>query len=330
MHSQAIEIVHGRMNPHIDPALHIWGWDVALYLFLGGMSAGLLVLAAIMGMGEPRRISWAARLAPIWALAAISIGMFFLFLDLEMKLHVHRFYLAFKPASPMSWGAWILLITYPTGLLLALGGWSSSERDSLLESSWVGRFRARALLDRLMKLADERRGAILGVSLAVGVGLGIYTGLLLGTLAARIQWNTAILGPLFLTSGVSTGAALLLLLPISHQERERIARWDVGAITVELGLLAVMLIGLATAGRAAQHAAWNLMGGPYTGVFWSLVVIMGLVVPLILETIEMRRKLAPVLLAPVLVLIGGLALRFVLLYAGQETSFDAVLAAVGG
>ncbi len=163
------------------------------------------------------------------------------------------------------------------------------------------------------------------MSLAVGAGLGIYTGLLLGTLSARIQWSSAVLGPLFLTSGVSTGAALLLLLPISIDERHRIARWDAYAIVVELGLLAVMLIDLASSGRMAQHAAWNLMGGPYTGVFWSPVVITGLGVPLALEAIEMRRKLAPAIVAPVLVLVGGLALRFVLLYAGQASSYDAVL-----
>lgn len=29
-------IISGRMNPEIDPILHIWGWEIPLYLFLGG------------------------------------------------------------------------------------------------------------------------------------------------------------------------------------------------------------------------------------------------------------------------------------------------------
>ena len=40
-----------------------------------------------------------------------------LFLDLEHKLFLFRFYTTFQPASPMSWGAWILLLVYPVLLL---------------------------------------------------------------------------------------------------------------------------------------------------------------------------------------------------------------------
>ena len=29
---------HSRL---IDPQLHIWGWEIPVYLFLGGMAAGL-------------------------------------------------------------------------------------------------------------------------------------------------------------------------------------------------------------------------------------------------------------------------------------------------
>ena len=47
------------------------------------------------------------------ALGAISLGMLALFLDLEHKLYVWRLYLTFKPLSPMSWGAWILMLVYP-------------------------------------------------------------------------------------------------------------------------------------------------------------------------------------------------------------------------
>ena len=47
--------------------------------------------------------------------------MLALFLDLEFKKHVYRFYLAFLPSSPMSWGSWILILVYPAALLLGLG-----------------------------------------------------------------------------------------------------------------------------------------------------------------------------------------------------------------
>jgi hypothetical protein len=39
-------IVSGRLNYKIDPMLHIWGWEIPLYLFLGGLAAGVLFFAA--------------------------------------------------------------------------------------------------------------------------------------------------------------------------------------------------------------------------------------------------------------------------------------------
>ena len=39
--------VSGRMNHLIDPQLNIWHWQIPLYLFLGGMAAGILCIAAL-------------------------------------------------------------------------------------------------------------------------------------------------------------------------------------------------------------------------------------------------------------------------------------------
>jgi len=39
-------IVSGRDNYLIDPHLQIWHWQIPLYLFLGGMAAGILFFAA--------------------------------------------------------------------------------------------------------------------------------------------------------------------------------------------------------------------------------------------------------------------------------------------
>lgn len=35
-------IVSGRSNPEIDPFLHVWGWEIPFYLFIGGLVAGIL------------------------------------------------------------------------------------------------------------------------------------------------------------------------------------------------------------------------------------------------------------------------------------------------
>jgi protein NrfD len=310
-----VEVVSTRANPGIDPVLHIWGWEVPVYLFLGGVVAGLMVLLPLLEWRDGKPQSKGTRLAPFAAIALISLGMGALFLDLENKLHVFRFYLAFVPASPMSWGSWLLILVYPALLMLGLGSLDADTRMGLLAR--VPRVFAGGL-QSLLSLADRERRPILVATAVGGVGLGMYTGLLLGTLVARPMWNSALLGPLFLTSGISTGAALLMLMPLQSKEHHSLARWDTMAIAVELVLLTLLLIDL-SGGAVSSAAVHTLLGGSWTPVFWSLVIVGGLAVPLLLNGLELGRRLSPTLYAPVLVLIGGLALRWVLVAAGQES-----------
>ena len=37
-------LVTGRSNALVDPGLHIWTWEVAMYLFLGGLTAGVILI----------------------------------------------------------------------------------------------------------------------------------------------------------------------------------------------------------------------------------------------------------------------------------------------
>lgn len=320
MNDAMLEIVHGRANAQIDPSLHVWGWEIPVYLFLGGLAAGVLILPALLELLSGKKPkSMALRLAPWLSAVLLSLGMGALFLDLSYKLHVYRFYLAFEATSPMSWGSWILLLVYPVALLLGLGGLTDDERQRL--GAFAGKYRLAAPVTWALGHADALRRPLLWAAVIVGAGLGIYTGILLGAMAARPQWNSAILGPLFLTSGLSTGAALLLLLRLDEHERHVVVRWDVGAILAELVLIAVLLVGFATGDRTSQHAFWHLTSGPWAAPFWSLVVVTGLGVPLALEAIEIRRRLPLAMLTPILVLIGGLSLRFVLMISGQASSF---------
>jgi formate-dependent nitrite reductase membrane component NrfD len=93
------------------------------------------------------------------------------------------------------------------------------------------------------------------------------------------------------------------------------------AIGAEIVLIALFLLDLATGPQTAQAAAREFLGGSWTGPFWALVVLAGLLVPLVMEGLEVRRRLTPTIATAALVLIGGLSLRFILLLAGQQSSF---------
>ena len=317
-----------RTNGLIDPGLHIWHYEVPAYLFLGGLVAGIMVLAGLWMLRTPDdERSQALSLMPWAAPILLSLGMLFLWLDLENRFNVFRFYLTLEPTSPMSWGSWILLGIYPASILLALRMTPHHMRACPM-SKLARRLGATALgqrledgFTRLTVWADAHTRGIATANVLLGAALGVYTGILLGSLAGRPLWTSAILGPLFLVSGLSTGAAFMMLAGLRDHERVRLGRADMGLIAVELALLGLWIFGLATGGAAASAALHTVLGGPFTTAFWTMVVALGLVAPLTAEWIELRHRAVPGRLAAVLVLVGGFALRWIMVYAGQHANW---------
>jgi formate-dependent nitrite reductase membrane component NrfD len=297
-----------RRDGALNLALHLWGWPVAVYLFLGGLAAGLAIFASWAYLAGRRRefhpaTRWATVLAPL----IILVGLIVLWLDLGSKWTPFWLYLTFRIRSPMSWGAWILLAILLTSSLAAVPALRFSRLPSRLRL--VGRWAGR----RIRLLA--------WLNLVLGAALGLYTGVLLGTMVARPALNSPILPLLFLASGLSAAAAVLLLLAPGRPTHRFLHRSETAIATIELTLVGLYLIGLATSTAAGQAAAASLVAGTFAWVFWPLAVAGGMAIPLAVGIIEMRaRHMAPALtrFTALLVLIGGLALRLVLVYAGQR------------
>ena len=118
-----LEITTTRHNPGIDPALHVWGWEIPLYLFVGGMVAGMMVLAGVAMLrtakGEDTKTFFSIQ-TPLLGFMLLNVGMLALLLDLAHPLYVWAIYITFQPLSPMSWGSWVLLIVYGILLVSAL------------------------------------------------------------------------------------------------------------------------------------------------------------------------------------------------------------------
>ena len=117
------ELTTTRHNPGIDPALHVWGWEIPLYLFFGGMVAGMMVLAGVAMLrtakGEDTKTFFSIQ-TPLLGFMLLNVGMLALLLDLAHPLYVWAIYITFQALSPMSWGSWVLLIVYGILLVSAL------------------------------------------------------------------------------------------------------------------------------------------------------------------------------------------------------------------
>ena len=179
--------VSGRMNPDIDPYLNIWHWQIPVYLFLGGLAAGILFFAAlytILGKEKemPTTVKWATFLVPF----LLVLGLLALFIDLKHKLYFWRLYTVIRLESPMGWGAWVLMIITPISLV-----WVASYLKELIPS-WNWKFE---FLNKFERWVIANRWYISWVMIFYSVILGIYTGILLSAFNARPLWNTSLLGP---------------------------------------------------------------------------------------------------------------------------------------
>ncbi|MEN8179519.1 MAG: NrfD/PsrC family molybdoenzyme membrane anchor subunit [Pseudomonadota bacterium] len=312
-------LVTPRFNPKVDPLLGIWTWEISVYLFFGGLTAGIIVFAALAALNKKDAVrSFSANSLALWAPIVLSLGMTTLFLDLEHKLFVFRFYTAFVPTSPMSWGAWILMIIYPVTILQIL---STLRPGYPLIAGFVDRISiGRWVLD----LTSRYQREIAIVAIPSAVALGIYTGILLSAFNARPFWNSGLLGVLFLVSGLSTAAAMVILLAKEKAEKHWYVRMDIGLILVELVVVALLLINLATGSEQHLKALEYLTSlNGYALAFWVFFIGLGLMVPLVVEFRELvkeHRVLA--LLGPILVLLGGYLLRHITVNLGQETAWQ--------
>lgn len=307
-------IISGRMNPHVDPVLNTWGWEIAFYLFVGGLSAGILFFSALYVLRKrenlyPTAVKYAPMLVPLF----LVLGLGALFLDLHHKLYFWRLYTTVRLESPMSWGAWTLMAITPLSIAWA----GSFVKDIWPKFNWWN----IKILNTIEKLIIDNRRALAWPLIMLSVILGIYTGILLSAFNARPLWNTSILGPLFLTSGLSTAAALIVWMSKSKIERSIFTKIDLLLIGIELFLITHLIMGFLAGGQVQVESAHIFLGGAFTTYFWVFIVMLGLILPAILEIMELKGLHIPAFAPSILVLAGGIIFRFLMVEAGQITRY---------
>jgi formate-dependent nitrite reductase membrane component NrfD len=157
------------------------------------------------------------------------------------------------------------------------------------------------------RIALRRKIGLVGI--LFGFFLASYTGVLLSATALPPWSGSRLMGALFLASGASTGmAAISLMLFLTGASAgdawNRVKRADRFTMIFELVVLALFLVLL---GSAAQP----LVSGHLAALFWGGLVVVGLLVPLVLE-FSLHGVRVAAAISPVLVLVGGFVLRYVM------------------
>jgi formate-dependent nitrite reductase membrane component NrfD len=283
-----------------------WEWYILGYFFLAGLAGGSYVLGTMLRLFGRPNDEPAARIAFIAALVCLAICPILLTLDLGQPLRFWHMLvdsaqgtLAFKYWSPMSVGAYALTVC---GLFFFF-----SAVDALL--AWRGSDILKVFRGGPFGAVWMVLGSILGLFLAA------YTGVLLSVSNQPVWSDSWALGALFLASGLSGSAALLLLLArrwrAADSSSRVLAAADAYFLWLEAILIVVFLVTVGIAGFVAQLFA------PLWILLWVLVLI-GLAVPLLLQYRVVAERSLPPVVAPLLVLIGVLALRAVVIFGAQS------------
>lgn len=289
------------MDPKVNGQLqHHWGWLIAAYLFLGGVSGGAYTIAAINSfLGADVAFSTTVGL---WiAFPAIIIGTLFLIADLGSPSRA--FLAGMKPGT--SWiarGTWIIFIFIMLSFL-------------------------HLVLHRFTSLGDPGSGgstltviAILGIIFAVGTMA--YTGILLGASKGIPFWHSAVVPVIFIISATVTGHFAIMigvaLFGNPGTSTTLLNTMAMEAVTlVVLEVLAILLY-LQAAFRQPdpRESAERILR---KRMFVIGYFILGLAVPLVIMLIAFKSASGvngTVVIGALLGLLGGLILRQSVLICG--------------
>src|SRR5437879_7170533 len=279
-----------------------WTWLIILYFFVGGTAGCACFLAAVLDwFGGPEDRPVVRTGYNVAAVGAILSGAL-LTIDLgQPQRFWHMLFqsanfpaIMFKGWSPISFGAWGILLFGLFAVLSALGARAEEGRLQMRALRGVGGI-VRGGVAKL----------VAGIGGLIGLFIAGYTGILLSVTNRPIWADSPWLGALFVASGVSTGAATLILLSPRRGATERSLGWlssfDARALVVELIVLIAFIVSLGSVNRV-----WVSV--------WGLLLFVGVVGFGILAPLRMHAKPAQ---AAKLVLLGGFLLRLATMLASE-------------
>jgi protein NrfD len=317
-----MEITITGANALTYPSLHIWNWMVSLYLFLTGVAAGLLIMSAVAnlrGKNPDHRESVDSMTAAMMAPFVLMLGIFFIWLDLEYKLHSYLIFLSFSLTSPMSWGGWGLGLIVPMSMLYGL---------SVVQDEYKHWLRFSFLKDLSHKL-NPYMPIFARICLGLGIFLGIYTGISLSVFVARPLWNSALLPVLFLASALSNGAALIIIMAQTKSALLFFTRANIRLILAEIITISLFLLGHLTSAAPQRGSVMPFFAYSHEYFLFGIsFILIALFLPLVLILKVLGLKgdhheripkivLFRMKLSATMVLAGGFVMMLALVYLGQ-------------
>lgn len=283
---------------------------IVLYLFLGGLGAGIVFVEVTWSLAVKYAGIPSDAQAPyvrqrsgslLIGCALLALGCVCLTFDLERPDRL--LYVLFRPTlSILSIGSYMLLIAMGFSGVLA---WLSIKKGRSFEA-----LRFYPLLA--------------GITLLFCVGVMSYTGIYLESIKAVAIWNSPLVPLIFVASSLSCGIASVFLVSLFVEDgwrlRDQLHGWHgfhFGLLVLEVGALVAYVLLMAHTSSAYESVQLLLAPDAYGVWFIGGLGLLGLAVPLCEEAFEFfisNKRAFPI--GQILCILGGFLLRFCLVGVG--------------
>lgn len=312
-------------------------WNIPLWfdIWLAGMAGGAYLVAFLADRYSGGAHKNLFRLAVYTGVPLAIIGVLLLVIDLGTPIWFWHLFTGFLPVAVMSMGTWtlvaFLIIAFIMMILWVIEG--DATRSAGAYSSGIP------------GMAQRASGLLGWINLIFAVLLITYPGALLAATSQPIWSNTLLVPALFVASAAATGVALLILMAmvmnavnnssssalnstvkwlfgsagwqISRDTIVQLSKALLGIIVVEALVLVGYVIWLGVTGTSGSEALSLLATGTLAIPFWIVMVGIGLIVPLVLLLANREKATLIVTTSASCVLLGGLALRAIMIVGGQ-------------
>ncbi len=280
----------------------VWGTPHVFAVFLIVAASGALNVASIASVFGRQLYKPLARLSGLLAIALLAGGLAVLVLDLGRpdRLIEAMIYYNFKSIF-----AWNIILYTGFFAVVVVYLWMMMERRMNDYTKPAGLF---AFIWRL--------------TLTTG------TGSIFGFLVARDAYDTAVYAPMFIIMSFAYGLAIFMVVLMAAMRWTGRELGDVvfGRLRNLLGVFVAAVLYFVTVYHLTnlyitqRHGIEGfilLHGGVYTKMFWIGQIILGSVIPLVILFSRIGKSRAMVVIASLLVVLGGLAQMYVTIIGGQ-------------
>jgi len=303
-----------RTNLH-EPV--VWGLYVVCFVFFTGVGAGGLFVTSLILCSGREEYQPLARPGAIVSLVSLMLAGMFITIDLGRPELAHLLMLKPQLTSPLIWDFFILNTMLGIGAIYTL---FVMRRDVLSGERRCG------LISHLLGIGGKSGGdkthvptliRMLAGIMVIGIPiLYLLTVRVFASLRAKPDWNTTILGPVFLVSAIVSGVAAICIVAgvcrKTQQQTDHTTRmW--GAVRNAL----IILIAIDIILTLSPLVTMRQFDSPSRLTIWSEIgciaaveLLIGMIVPLIILLTARKNLQRWSVVVGMLILLGVFAKRW--------------------